>query len=227
MGLTNSLGVAGIGASKAITFGQISASGDLVYKPAGGLMRGAKCRDPFNADDVFLLQIGTLMARHSTDLTYAPWIIGVVITDAVAAATTTYTISVASAVELVRRVGASGNFVITGPPGAAGVVVQQTVAYSAVNVTTGVVTHTATGVAFVVGSFISETIYPIPFTFTGDDNPAIIPATGDRDFARIPMAGTVNPTQLRNWPSDTSLRLWIKQRLSTLAGNKFVFVDSI
>ena len=46
----------------------------------------------------------------------------------------------AQAVELVRRVGASGDLYITGPPTAAGTVAQITKAYSAVNTTTGVIT---------------------------------------------------------------------------------------
>lgn len=146
MGITaNSLGVPGIGVAKAVAFNFVSYDGNLVYLPAGGLVKQAKGYNPFNSDNLRLITVGTLMAQHPTNFDYAPWIIGVT-SGAITGGATSLTISAASAVELVRRIGSTGTFVLTAPPAASGVTRQVTVTYSAVNTSTGVVTITAIGV---------------------------------------------------------------------------------
>ena len=55
---------------------------------------------------------------------------------------TTITTDVNTAAELVRRIGATGTFKLTGPPTAGGAVVTQTVTFSAVNTSTGAITIT-------------------------------------------------------------------------------------
>jgi len=219
---SNRMGLPGIGASTQASAGLVSDDGDIRYKPGGGRISGTKTRDAFNSDDITIIRIGTLMSHYVTDDTYAPWIIGVT-TGALGAAGTSITVSPASALELVRRVGATGNLTLSGPPAANGTAVQVTTAYSAVNTSTGVITITATGVAFVAGSIVGDTTYLLPTTFVGDDNPILMPTTGDVDWPRIPMACVINTAKLLNFPSDTGLRTLIENSMSTLAGNKFVF----
>ena len=73
------------------------------------------------------------------------------------AAATSLTVAPAVAVEIVRRIGTSGTFKLTGPPAAAGTVATQTVTFSAVNTTTGVITCSAISAAAVAGSFVQPT----------------------------------------------------------------------
>lgn len=339
MGITaNSLGVPGIGISKQISFGQVSADGNLTYRPAGGRVAQAKGYDAYNADDLRTIRIGTLMAQHPTNLDWAPWVIGVT-SGAIANGATSLTIPAASAVELARRVGATGNLQLTAPPAAAGVVRVQTLAYSAINTTTGVVTITsaaanqveqisfnaastagnlqlyvqmtngtyattgniawnatdatyiaamnaaldaatgvvggivasaipATATAFGLrltysgtgyaglawvsakvftyptsstsavytpvtvpvdgrmasGAVVSEANYDLPKSFVGGDNPILMYPAGDTNWPRIPSAGFIQNSKLLNLPTDVSFRLYVQQNLSTLVGNKFIFM---
>jgi hypothetical protein len=84
---------------------------------------------------------------------------------------------------------------------------------------------------FVTGSLIqpvdgSET----PLTFIGEVDGGILVTDSNGTsltvpFHRMPIAGTVDPAQLVNWPADASTRIWLRQALSTASGGKFVFGD--
>lgn len=91
------------------------------------------------------------------------------------------------------------------------------------------VVRTTSGVtgAFAAGSFVqpadgSET----PITLIPDGT-GILLASDDRliEFPLIPVGGQIYPTNIQNWPSDTSLRTWIRDSLSTSSGGKFTFSD--
>lgn len=86
---------------------------------------------------------------------------------------TAITLTAAAATELVRRVGSVGTLVLTGAPTAAGVVASNTVAYSAVNTSTGVVTVTTPATAYVAGSYIGANDgTAVPLTIFANTFPA-------------------------------------------------------
>lgn len=195
--------------------------------PGGQNIDATKSRDPSNTDDVATLQTGLLMGKITSGGLYAPSILGTL--PAVAVGATSITVSVAVAVELNRRVGASGTFKATGPPVAGGTVVTETITYSAVSVITGVITCTATVNAFIIGSFLqptdgSET--PITFINDGYGIPVLEfdgTAIANVQFAEVPIVGHIYTTNIVNFPTDTSLRTWLVTRLNDIPGGKFTF----
>ncbi len=100
--------------------------GDERYLAGGVKIDGTKSRDPSNTSEVTTLQSGLFMGKIASSGLYAPSIIGP-INGAITAAATTVTVLAAVAAELVRRIGATGTFKITGPPVANGVVTTETV----------------------------------------------------------------------------------------------------
>lgn len=138
-------GMPGIGAEKIARHRVVAADGFLEYLPGGAIIDGTKTRDVFNSDDITRLEAGLLMGRITASGKYANSCLGLS-TGALTGTGTTLASSAAIATELVRRIGATGTFKLTGPPTAAGTVRTATVTYSAVNTTTGDVTITALGV---------------------------------------------------------------------------------
>lgn len=131
----------------------VSADGKMgPYVPGGGIIDGTKTRNPFNTDlsasdstPFRDLWPGLLMGRITSSGKWANSCIGKS-TAAITTSGTTLAIGPYEATELVRRVGSTGTFKLTGPPSAAGTVRTVTVTYSAVNTSTGDVTVTAIGV---------------------------------------------------------------------------------
>ena len=113
--------------------------------PGGVIVDGSESRDPLNTGDVDVLRAGLLMGKITSGGKYSPAVLGVLTAAYANDALTEVTVSVATAVELVRRIGTSGTFNVTGPPTAAGTVRVITVTYSAVDTATGVITVTALG----------------------------------------------------------------------------------
>jgi hypothetical protein len=317
----------------------VTLDGRTEYMPGRGVINGTESRDPNNTSFITTLRPGLILAKASGK--YAPWAIGST-SGALAGDGTSVTLAAAEAVELVRRVGATGTFVLTGPPTAAGTVRQSTITYSAVNTTTGVVTvtapgtnqvervrfniastggnlqlnvaktdgtfattaniawsatdatylasinsalDTATGVAggivataisatdtdlgftltysgtgyagqawrraevivlpttsteamyepvtaavngaFVAGSVVSKATWSTPLTFVPENYGVVVPTdsagTASDTESLIPVRAVIQAGQLLPYPSDTALRLWIQQQMSTTQGNKFVF----
>lgn len=146
-------GMPGVGTEKQSKHRVLSGDGYWDYLPAGIIIDGTKTRDPDNPDyptDTLgqkYLRAGLLLGKVAASSKYANSVIGVT-QGALTGAGTTITLTAAQAVELNRRVGASGTFTLTGPPAASGTARSVTVTYSAVNTSTGVVTITALGVSF-------------------------------------------------------------------------------
>lgn len=116
----------------------------VMYLEAGRVITAAKSRDPSNTGYLSSLRAGLLMGMITATGQYAPSVLGLS-GDAVASADTSMTnVPAAVVTELVRRVGSSGTFKLTGPPTAAGTVRTLTVTYSAASGTT--ITITALGV---------------------------------------------------------------------------------
>ena len=192
--------------------------GSAVFLPGGKILRGAAARDPLNTGDLDVLRDGLVMGEITASGKYAPSILGVLASayDKDGSAATTMTVSAATAVELVRRLGASGTFKITGPPTAAGTVVTETITYSAVSQTTGAITVTTAAADYVAGSFVqpvdgSDT--PLCLLYAGGYGVKVTDQDAvsiDTNFATPLIGGTIDASQIINYPSDASLKTWLK-----------------
>lgn len=139
------LGQPGIQTGTSVVYGQVFKQPESVlYLPYGGHI-DASAQD-FGSTNPLCLRAGLAMGQVSATKKWLPAFMGKVLTSAVGPTDTTFTVSVAAAKELVRRIGTSGTFKLTGPPTANGVVRTVVVTYSAVNTSTGVITITAIGV---------------------------------------------------------------------------------
>jgi len=194
----------------------ISDQGKLLL-PGGKIITGDYSRDPLNTGDVDVLRAGLVMGKRTADEKYAPSIIGVLTEayDADGSSKTTMTVSAATATEIVRRIGSSGSFNVTGPPSAGGTVVTEEITFSAVDTSTGAVTITAASADFISGSFVQPTDgsetplclidggYGIKVTDQDDDDI-------DVRFSAMLIGGIVDASQIVNYPSDSSLKTWLK-----------------
>ena len=93
-----------------------------------------------------------------------------------------------------------------------------------------VVANTVVGVdgRFVDGSFVGDTDgSQAPVTYISEGYGISMPedTSGDVEFARVPTGAMIDAAQLINWPSDASLKAWVRTSLSTVSGGKFVFDD--
>lgn len=205
-------------------------SGEGIPVPGYCIVDGSQSRDPLNTGDLDTLRGGMIIGQRSANELYAPSILGVTTAayDADGSANTSLTVSAFTATELNRRIGSSGTFKLTGPPTAAGTVATQTITYSEVNTTTGVITISAGSADAVSGSFIqpndgSETMLAILVEETGlkvrdyDDNDVDVEAAAIVGV----QGGAVDASQIINWPSDTSLQAYIRDQLNN--NGQFVF----
>lgn len=145
IGIHPQFGRPGIGTAQLAQRRNVSRNGALDYYPAGGVIKGSKARDPGNsAYSTRALRAGLLVGKITSGGYWANSVLGLS-QGALAVGATTINVPVATAVEIVRRIGTSGTFKLTGPPTAAGVVKTLTVTFSAVNTTTGDITITALG----------------------------------------------------------------------------------
>lgn len=113
------------------------------FYSTGRIINGTLSRDPGNTGNLDVLRAGLLMGKVTASGLYAPSILGVT-TGALTSTGTTVTASAAVVTELVRRIGATGTFKLTGPPTASGTVRTLTATYSAASSTN--ITITALGV---------------------------------------------------------------------------------
>jgi len=133
-----------VGTVRTATQRRITFGGQQPLLAGGKIIDGSESRDPLNTGNLDILRAGLLMGKRTANDLYAPSVIGVLAAAYDATADTTeMTVSAATAVEMVRRIGTSGTFNLTGPPAAAGTVQTVTVTYSAIDTTTGVITITA------------------------------------------------------------------------------------
>jgi hypothetical protein len=214
-------GLPGVGTARTATPREILAGNTQFaqYLPGLRIIDGSKSRDPLNGTDLDVLRAGLLIGKITSSGKYAPSILGV-LSNAAAGSATSLTVSAATATEIVRRIGTTGTFKLTGPPTAAGTVATQTVTYSAVNTTTGVITCTATGAAVIAGSFIqptdgSETILTLLANRWGLKVTDITGASTDVLEDQLLLAGHVKTANILNYPTDTSLIAWVKAALRT------------
>jgi len=193
---------------------------------------GTNSSNPLNSPYTWLLWAGTPMGRITATAKYANSILGLSSAAATSGATS-ITTDVNTAAEIVRRIGASGTFKLTGPPTPGGTVAVQVVTYSAVNTTTGVITCTALSAAAVTASLIqptdgSETILTLLCETNGLQ---IVDQTHTNRvdvFCGTLLAGggTINTGMIVNYPSDSSLKTYVKSALKAMCPG-VTFLDDI
>jgi len=202
-----------------------------MYLARGRTIDGSKSRDPLNTGDLDVLRAGMLMGMISASKKFAPSIIGVIPSahETTGSTVLAMTLGVANAVEIVRRIGASGTFKITGPPSAAGVVATTTVTYSAIDVATGIATITDIATSHIAGSFLqpndgSETPLGILLSDYGLKVTNKDATSQDTQMPLLLVGGVIDSSQILNWPSDTSLITQVKTWLRA-KGYGFLFDD--
>lgn len=231
MPLMDVIGPPGLGTQRTSTPRRVFKASDRGYLPGGMIIDGAKARDAGNTGNVDVLRAGQIMGKVTSGGKAAPSILGVT-TNLEPAGSTSIQASAAVVTELVRRIGSSGTFKLTGPPSAGGVVVTETVTFSAASSTN--ITVTAITNTFIAGSFIQPTDgSETPLSFIDDGFPVIKVTDIDGasissvDWPRVPIAGVVDSSQLLTgdgaWPTDTSLIAWLVARLNGSGNAQFVF----
>ena len=141
--ITPILGRLRIGTERQVTHRTVSRQGMWDFLSNGATVKVTASRDPGNTEDIALLRPGLLMGKITSGGMYAPSALGIT-TAALTNSGTTVSAAAAVVTELVRRVGATGTFKLTGPPAAAGVVRTLTATYSAASGTS--ITISALGV---------------------------------------------------------------------------------
>jgi len=189
------------------------------WLPGGLTIDGSKSRDPGQAtNDTGVLRPGLLLGKQTANSKLAPFLLGTS-QNAYTSGGTSITVSAAEIAEINRRVGATGNLIYIGPPAASGVVaVLGPIAYSALNLSTGVITTATLGANLIAGGWVCAndgTQVPLTFVWDGWGIPVtdIEGNSRDVDMAKVPVGGPVRAASLIPWPSDTSLRDWLRDQL--------------
>jgi hypothetical protein len=193
---------------------------------------GTNSSNPNNGIYPWLLWAGMPMGRVSSTNKYATSIIGLS-TVALTTSATTLQTTAAAATEVQRRIGGSGTLALTGPPAASGAVASSTVTFSAVNTSTGAITITATSVAFVSGSLIqptdgSQAITTLLCETNGLQVVDQLHATRVDVFCGRLLAGggTINTGMIVDYPSDPSLKAYVKAAIKSGAPSA-TFLDDV
>ena len=197
-----------------------------VVLPAGRVLDASNSRDPLNTGDIVTLRAGVLLGRITASKLWAPSILGTL--SVAFASGTSMTVSVATAIELVRRIGTSGTFTLVGPPSAAGVVDTKTVTFSAVDTGTGVITVVDPTVAFIIGSLIGDTdgSQTIRGLLNDEYGVRVTDTDGvdiDSGFA-LAIGGQIRTANVVEYPSDTSLITFVQDALRDV-GVGYAFDD--
>jgi hypothetical protein len=196
---------------------EIFLGGPTRFLPGGRQIAGGCSRDPGNSDEIYTLRCGVLMGMITSVVNslgttgqFAPSILGVT-TNAEAAASTSIEASAAVVTELARRCGSTGTFTLVGPPTAAGVVNRETVTYSAASGTTITVTAITNAFSLISDQWGVRVVDPLTL------------ASQDQSWPHVPLDGTIDASQVVNWPSDASLKAWLVGQMNTNGYGHFVF----
>ncbi len=226
-------GMPRIGSLKATSPRIIFRDGQVMWELSGGkVIDGSKSRDPDNVSAEYVLRPGLVMGKITSSGKYAPSILGT-LNAAYTAGGTTLTVLARVVTEILRRIGSSGTLTIVGPPTAAGVVNRETVTFSAAAGTS--ITITALINSYVAGSYIMGADgSQAPVTLIPEKNAGTGMVVVDSDlttnldtpFDWFPIGGVIISANIINYPSDASLKTWLKTQLSTIPGGKFAFDDT-
>lgn len=205
------------------------------YLDGGVVVKGSVSRDPTNTGYVDVLQPGKIMVKEASGGLYRPFIIGKT-TAAYVDNDTTLTVSAATATEIARLLavaGASLNLSLIGPPTAAGTVAATDIVVDAVDsattisvadlnlakVTDSLIALRTTG--YTAGSFC---------IIDDDDYTKVTDETGASVNVYLPrplIGGTIDTSQLLDWPADASTVTYLKGLLNSgIGGYGFTFDDA-
>jgi hypothetical protein len=206
--------------------------GGAVVLAQGRVIAGSVSRDPTNTAYVDTLQPGLVMGIVTATGKYAPSILGLT-TALYTSGDLTLTVGAATAVEIVRRIGTSGTLTIVGAPTTTGTIASNTVTFSAVNTTTGVLTVSNIGATNVLGSFIMPTDgSQLPLAFI-DDGSGIkvtdfLGNNLDVEQPAMLVGGQIDTSQIINLPpsANTTQLAWLKGQLNSVNGSGFYFDDT-
>ena len=221
-------GLPGVGNTRTHTPRTVRRNADGLRYVVGHSIIG-DCRDPGNTGDINVLRPGLLMGRESAATKkFLPSIIGVS-TAAIIATATEIVVSAAQATEIVRRNGATGNVVITGPEVIdTAPVNQETLAYSAINTTTGAITIAATTYAYVEGSSVGVDDGSADPVALVDDNDFIKVTDADensqdQNFPRPLIGGYLDSDQIIDLPADVVMKADVVSKLNASGQGDFLF----
>lgn len=204
--------------------------GTWQYLPGGAIIDGTISQDSGNTGATTTLRPGLIMGKVTSGGKYAPSIYGPTTTTITGSSSTSFTISAAAAAYINARQGASGTLTINGPASSNSTAQSETITYSAINTTTGVVTISTTTNTYEIGSFIGPVDgSQVPMTFIADGfglymlDPQTGVANANIQWPQLPIAGTIFSSNLINWPTDTTLQNFIISNLNAASGGQFIF----
>jgi len=210
----------------------LAVASSAVFLPGGVVLDGSAGRDVLNAGDEDVLRDGLLLGRISDSGKYAPSVLGELSEayDKDGENSTVMTVPAATAAEIVRRIGSSGQITVAGPATEGGEVSAEAVTFTAVDVQTGEVTIEAAGHDFIAGSLVqpvdgSET--PRCLLYAGGYGVKVTDAEGadiDAPLATPLIGGLIDADRILHYPADTALRAWLKTEQLKAVG-AFVFDD--
>ena len=200
------------------------------YLEGGILINGSKSGDALNTGNVDVLRPGNIMVKEASGGLYRNFIIGVSgeAYDTDAGADTTLEVAAAVATEIARLITVAGGAVtlsLIGPPTAAGTVAATDIVISAASGTTLTITDIA--VDKVTNSLITahvpatSDITDGTFCFIDDGTGVkLSDVDGNRitqEYGHALVAGSIDESQIVNWPADTSTRTYLKNLLNQSA----------
>lgn len=201
----------------------------------GIVLDGSKSRDPGNSP-VTEIRPGILLGKLASNGKYAPFQAGVS-QGAVTNPFTSITVTLAQAVEIVRRWGGtSGTLYVNGPATAGGSMQNIAITVSNVNIGTGVITCSSCAAAFIAGSMLSFNKADFASDYhqclgflRGFDGCYPIKAVDEDATSRDVSTELVIATdwlmgsELPEWPSNAVIQNWLRGVLNTYG--KFHFVE--
>lgn len=224
----------GYQAGKAFGSRAVVKGGPIRLMPVGSILAGSLSRDPLNTGYLDVIRAGTVVGKVTATKKYAPSIVAVTTIaydkDGSALLADHLWVSVADAVEIVRRFGASGTFNISGPPTTGGVMATyETVTYSAVDTSTGDITITTLAADYIAGSYIQpEDGSEVPLALLNkEDGVKVTDDLGvNMDVAvQLLVGAIVDSSQILRWSANAVIIAWLKGVLNADGASQFVFDD--
>ena len=197
------------------------------------IIDGSLSSNPLNIGTVvgpgdyrWLLWAGMPMGRITATNKYRNSIIGLTTASTTSTTVTASTATVNEVARLITLAGTAVSLTIVGPPTAAGTVATATVSATAASGTS--ITLASNSTTYISGSLLmpadgSQTIVGV---LADNRNVVLVNDVFDRVDAqtdRIAYAGgTINTGMIPNYPSDSSLKTWLKAQI----GTSFAFMDN-
>jgi len=204
-----------------------------IYLDGGVVIDGTNSGDATNTGYPHVLQPGKIMVKAASGGLYRNFIIGKT-TAAYVDNDTTLTVGAATATEVARLIAAAGaavSLALIGPPSAAG-----TVAATAISVTAA--SGTTLTIADLNLAKVSDSLIALPaagytagsFCIVDDDDFINLAdetnARANQPFPRPLIGGTLDTSQLLDWPADSSTVTYLKGLLNAAGGmSNFRFDD--